>query len=130
MQGHILSSFFYGYLMTQIVGGWIAKRIGGKTVFAVNIGVTSVLTLLTPLLTKTSVYLLIAVRIVEGIFEVSNFLIIDVKTSWKLFRVWHFRVCTQLQPVGHHRLNGVDLSRQPFRVLISEQSYRCPFVLN
>lgn len=31
-KGYILSSFFYGYLCTQIIGGIIAKKIGGNIV--------------------------------------------------------------------------------------------------
>ena len=31
-QGLVLSSFFYGYLLTQFLGGYIASRIGGNLV--------------------------------------------------------------------------------------------------
>ncbi|CAG8837823.1 35808_t:CDS:1, partial [Racocetra persica] len=31
-QGYILSSFFIGYLTTQIVGGALSDRFGGKQV--------------------------------------------------------------------------------------------------
>lgn len=31
-KGYILSSFFYGYLCTQVIGGIIATRIGGNLV--------------------------------------------------------------------------------------------------
>lgn len=72
MKGLLLSSFFYGYIITQIPGGWLAARVGGNRVFGIGIAVTAFLTLLTPLLTNVSVYLLLAVRIVEGIFEVSQ----------------------------------------------------------
>ncbi|RVE46573.1 hypothetical protein evm_008760, partial [Chilo suppressalis] len=68
-KGLILSSFFYGYLVTQLPGGWLAAKIGGNRVFAIGIGATSLLTLLTPPLAYTSTALLIAVRVVEGLFE-------------------------------------------------------------
>lgn len=29
-QGVVLSSFYWGYIITQIPGGWMAKNIGGK----------------------------------------------------------------------------------------------------
>ena len=32
-QGIILGAFFWGYLLTQIPGGWLAERVGGKGVF-------------------------------------------------------------------------------------------------
>lgn len=41
-------------------------------VFGIGIAVTSVLTLLTPLAAKAGVGALIAVRLIEGIFEVKN----------------------------------------------------------
>ncbi|XP_013178070.1 PREDICTED: vesicular glutamate transporter 1 isoform X1 [Papilio xuthus] len=68
-KGLVLSSFFYGYLVTQLPGGWLAAKIGGNRVFAIGIGATSLLTLFTPPLAHTSTALLIAVRIVEGLFE-------------------------------------------------------------
>ncbi|KAF7264750.1 hypothetical protein GWI33_022482 [Rhynchophorus ferrugineus] len=69
LQGHILSSFFYGYMATQFIGGYLAVRIGGKTLFGLGVAVTSALTIVTPLLVNVSVYLLIAVRVIEGLFE-------------------------------------------------------------
>jgi ACS family sodium-dependent inorganic phosphate cotransporter len=72
MKGLLLSSFFYGYIITQIPGGWLAARVGGNRVYGVGIAVTAFLTLLTPPLTNVSVYLLLTIRIVEGLFEVSQ----------------------------------------------------------
>ncbi|XP_047985933.1 vesicular glutamate transporter 1 isoform X2 [Leguminivora glycinivorella] len=68
-KGLVLSSFFYGYLITQLPGGWLAAKIGGNRMFAIGIGATSLLTLFTPPLAHTSTSLLIAVRVVEGLFE-------------------------------------------------------------
>ncbi|XP_012544235.1 sialin isoform X1 [Bombyx mandarina] len=68
-KGLVLSSFFYGYLVTQLPGGWLAAKIGGNRVFAIGIGTTSLLTLFTPPLAHTSTALLIAVRVIEGFFE-------------------------------------------------------------
>lgn len=68
-KGLVLSSFFYGYLITQLPGGWLAAKIGGNRVFAIGIGATSLLTLFTPPLAHTSTALLIAVRVIEGLFE-------------------------------------------------------------
>ncbi|KAF2887772.1 hypothetical protein ILUMI_18401, partial [Ignelater luminosus] len=68
-QGFILSSFFYGYILTQLLGGWLATRFGGKRVFGIGIAITAALTLITPYAAKTNFYFLLVVRIVEGIFE-------------------------------------------------------------
>lgn len=35
-KGYILSSFFYGYLMTQVIGGILAAKIGGNLVRIFN----------------------------------------------------------------------------------------------
>ena len=56
--------------MTQIPGGWLAERIGGKWVFGVGVAVSSLLSLFIPLAAFTNVWLLVAVRLVAGIFEV------------------------------------------------------------
>ncbi|XP_055627576.1 sialin [Toxorhynchites rutilus septentrionalis] len=69
MQGFVLSSFFYGYILTPFLGGFISNKLGGNYVFGVGVGTTALLTILTPLATKGGVGLLIAVRIIEGIFE-------------------------------------------------------------
>ncbi|KAG4073805.1 hypothetical protein HA402_001029 [Bradysia odoriphaga] len=68
-QGLILSAFFYGYILTQLVGGYFGHKLGGNIVFGAGIFSTAVLTLLTPLAAKGGVYVLMAVRVVEGIFE-------------------------------------------------------------
>lgn len=71
-QGLVLSSFFYGYISTQLLGGWLGARIGGKRVFGLGIATTAFLTIITPPLARMSVYILVALRIVEGICEVSH----------------------------------------------------------
>uniref|UniRef100_A0A6I9VI59 Sialin n=1 Tax=Bactrocera dorsalis TaxID=27457 RepID=A0A6I9VI59_BACDO len=68
-RGLILSSFFYGYITTQFIGGFIGAKIGGNIVFGLGIGTTALLTLLTPLAAKHSLEMFLAVRIIEGVFE-------------------------------------------------------------
>ncbi|XP_044011040.1 sialin-like [Aphidius gifuensis] len=69
LQGLILSAFFYGYVSSQIFGGILSSKIGGKKVLGFGIGITALLTIITPPLTRTSVYLLIIVRVFVGICE-------------------------------------------------------------
>ncbi|XP_075718149.1 sialin [Rhinoderma darwinii] len=68
-QGWILGSFFYGYILTQIPGGYIAGRIGGKLLLGFGILGTAVFTLLTPLAADLGAGYLIAVRALEGLGE-------------------------------------------------------------
>ncbi|XP_046658353.1 vesicular glutamate transporter 2.1-like isoform X3 [Homalodisca vitripennis] len=69
MQGIALSSFFYGYTCTQLLGGWLGSRFGGRTVYGLGVLVTAVLTIATPVAARTNFYILVAVRIIEGVFE-------------------------------------------------------------
>jgi len=66
LQGIVLGSFYYGYIILQIPGGYIATRFGGTRIFGGAIFIASILTLLTPWAARHSVYALIALRIAEG----------------------------------------------------------------
>jgi ACS family sodium-dependent inorganic phosphate cotransporter len=71
-KGLVLSSFFWGYLITQLPGGWLADRFGAKVVLAVGVLWWSLFTLLTPLATG-SLGLLFLVRASMGLGEGLNF---------------------------------------------------------
>ena len=51
----------------QIPGGWLGQRFGGTRVFGICLGIASVLTMLTPIAARTSVALLITLRVIEGL---------------------------------------------------------------
>lgn len=72
----MLSSFFYGYIITQLPGGCLALKFGGKNLFGLGILSTAVLTLLTPVAARTSVALLVALRILIGLCEVCSLLLL------------------------------------------------------
>lgn len=67
--GLIQSSFFWGYLLTQIVGGIWADKIGGKQVLGFGVIWWSVATVLTPLAARVSLPFLLVVRALMGIGE-------------------------------------------------------------
>lgn len=71
-QGLVLAAFFYGYIVMQIPGGWLAERYGGKWPLGLGILCTSLLTLITPLAARYHIYALMAVRVLEGLGEVSQ----------------------------------------------------------
>eukprot|EP00730_Choanoeca_flexa_P002755 TRINITY_DN11163_c0_g1_i4.p1 TRINITY_DN11163_c0_g1~~TRINITY_DN11163_c0_g1_i4.p1 ORF type:complete len:676 (+),score=127.30 TRINITY_DN11163_c0_g1_i4:69-2096(+) len=64
----VLSAFFYGYIITQIPGGWLATRFGAKKVYGFGVFTTVVGTLVTPIVAGNTPVLL-AVRIIEGFGE-------------------------------------------------------------
>ncbi|KAL4226610.1 hypothetical protein ACF0H5_014593 [Mactra antiquata] len=66
-QSFILSVYFYGYLPSQIPAGWLASRFGGRRVVGIGMTLSCILTLLTPVFARTSLYLLIAARILQGL---------------------------------------------------------------
>uniref|UniRef100_A0A8C6L641 Sialin n=1 Tax=Nothobranchius furzeri TaxID=105023 RepID=A0A8C6L641_NOTFU len=68
-QGWILGSFFYGYILTQIPGGYLAGRFGPKWLMGFGILLTVIFTLLTPVAADLGSGYLIAVRVMEGIGE-------------------------------------------------------------
>ncbi|XP_077018356.1 sialin isoform X2 [Tamandua tetradactyla] len=68
-QGWVLGSFFYGYIITQIPGGYIASKVGGKLLLGYGILCTTVFTLFTPIAADLGVGFLIAVRALEGLGE-------------------------------------------------------------
>jgi len=68
-RGLVLSSFFAGYMITQMLGGSLAARFGGKAVLGFGVVWWSLFTLLTPLSAMTSFPILIATRIAMGLGE-------------------------------------------------------------
>lgn len=74
-QGLILSSFYWGYVLTHIPGGMIAERYGGKYVLALGILCTALFTFVTPFIiyaTDGDWIWVVIVRVIEGLGEVSE----------------------------------------------------------
>jgi ACS family sodium-dependent inorganic phosphate cotransporter len=68
-QGRVLSSFFVGYLLTQVAGGWLAGRYGGKVVLGVGVIFWSLFTMLTPVAAAGGLTALLVTRVFMGIGE-------------------------------------------------------------
>lgn len=71
LQAYILSSFFYGYVLTQIPFGILAKRYGSLYFLGIGMLVNSVFGLLVPIATDFGYGWLIFVRFIQGLGEVS-----------------------------------------------------------
>ncbi|KAK7092604.1 sialin-like [Littorina saxatilis] len=67
LQGQILGSFFYGYMVMQVPGGVLSERFGAKVIVAIGMFPVAVLTLVTPLLTRVHYILLIVTRVLIGL---------------------------------------------------------------
>uniref|UniRef100_A0A7N0UTX4 Major facilitator superfamily (MFS) profile domain-containing protein n=1 Tax=Kalanchoe fedtschenkoi TaxID=63787 RepID=A0A7N0UTX4_KALFE len=67
--GLIQSSFFWGYLLTQIVGGIWADKIGGKQVLGFGVVWWSLATVLTPVAARLGLPFLLVMRAFMGIGE-------------------------------------------------------------
>ena len=69
MQGYILSCFYFGYLVTQILGGYLADRFGGKVILAIGVIWWSAFTIFTPPAAALGIAVLIAARVLMGMGE-------------------------------------------------------------
>ncbi|VFQ75660.1 unnamed protein product [Cuscuta campestris] len=67
--GLIQSSFFWGYLLTQIAGGIWADKFGGKLVLGFGVVWWSIATILTPIAAKVGLPFLLVMRAFMGIGE-------------------------------------------------------------
>ena len=71
----VLSAFFWGYMMTQVLGGYVSDRVGGERVMLVASVLWSSVTLCTPWLiqmsayTSHSLYFVVPFRILLGVSQ-------------------------------------------------------------
>lgn len=72
IRSSILASFFYGYLITQIPGGWLADRFGGRRVWGVCMAISALSTILLPVCARTNVILVYVLRAILGLATVSK----------------------------------------------------------
>ncbi|KAE9524993.1 hypothetical protein AGLY_015043 [Aphis glycines] len=72
-QGEILSSFYYGYILTHLPGGVLSQRFGGKHTMGLGILSTAIFTLITPYVAYMGSRPLTILRFVEGLGEGTTF---------------------------------------------------------
>ncbi|XP_046627274.1 putative inorganic phosphate cotransporter isoform X1 [Neodiprion virginianus] len=74
LQGIILSSFYWGYVITHLPGGQLAERFGGKYTLGLGILSTAIFTLITPLVVEEfDATGLIVLRFLMGLGEGTTF---------------------------------------------------------
>ena len=67
--GIILSSFYFGYMFTLIIGGYLADKYGGKKVLGYGLLIWSFFTIVTPFFAYSGLWWLIFIRILMGLGE-------------------------------------------------------------
>ncbi len=82
-QGTVLSAFFAGYILLQVVGGRLADRCGGKAVLGAGVVLWSLFTILTPPAAALGFTLLILTRVAMGMGEAVTF-----PAIYSLFARW------------------------------------------
>ncbi|XP_043271950.1 sialin [Venturia canescens] len=68
-QGIILGSFFLGYVITNVPGGRVAERVGGKLVYGLGVLLTAIFTVVSPFAAYLGLGPFLAIRIAEGFTE-------------------------------------------------------------
>lgn len=70
--GVVDSSFFWGYIVTQIPGGFLAARFPANRVFGSAIATSALLNMLLPIAAKAGYQYVMLLRILQGLVEVSS----------------------------------------------------------
>ena len=83
LQGHVLSAFFYGHLLTPIAAGYFSDRYGGKLGIVGGLGVHSLCTILIPFLIRIDSRFVFAIRFVQGFMSG-----IAIPSIYKILSVW------------------------------------------
>lgn len=68
-QGVILGAFFLGYVTTNVPGGRMAEKVGGKLIYGLGVFLTAVLTVISPFAAYWGLIPFLVVRIAEGFTE-------------------------------------------------------------
>ncbi|KAF4801327.1 vesicular glutamate transporter 2.2-like protein [Turdus rufiventris] len=117
--GMIHGSFFWGYIITQIPGGYISSRLAANRVFGAAILLTSSLNMLIPSAARVHYGCVIFVRILQGLVE-------KYKTPWRKFftsmpvyaiivanfcRSWTFYLLLISQPAYFEEVFGFEISK-------------------
>ncbi|OQV12815.1 putative Sialin [Hypsibius exemplaris] len=68
-QGLLHGAFFYGHLVSQIPGGWVAHEIGAKIPMAASMIIIGILTIISPFAADGVVWAFFIVRLLVGFFQ-------------------------------------------------------------
>ncbi|CAL4061831.1 unnamed protein product, partial [Meganyctiphanes norvegica] len=69
MQGVLIGSFYYGYLVMQVIGGRLSEKYGSKWIFGLCVMSGGLFALVTPIAARTHYGAVVAVRVLQGLFQ-------------------------------------------------------------
>ena len=78
VKGLILSSYFFGYLLSQVPGGRVAEVVSAKWILFASVALNIIPTLLIPPAALLHWSILIIIRVIQGIGGVSILYIMSV----------------------------------------------------
>jgi sugar phosphate permease len=130
-RGLVLSSFFWGYIFTQIPGGYLAQKYGGKVVLGTGVMFASLFTIVTPFF-ASQLPIFIVARFLTGFAEgVSYPTVHHLMARWlpKTERgAYVFFTLYVSHPVG--RTREANLFFQNHIRLEWRSRWHCPLLLN
>lgn len=87
-QGIILGAFFLGYVTTNVPGGRMAEKMGGKLIYGLGVFLTAVLTVVSPFAAYWGLVPFLVVRVAEGFTEVKSYFLKHIVVL-SLESYWH-----------------------------------------
>ncbi|KAL1470674.1 hypothetical protein MTO96_024092 [Rhipicephalus appendiculatus] len=69
VQGLVLGSFFYGYILTVLPGGVLAEQFGPKWLIGLGVVITSLLSMVLPAAAHAHYIIVVVIRILQGLAE-------------------------------------------------------------
>ncbi|KAI8483871.1 hypothetical protein Bbelb_383980 [Branchiostoma belcheri] len=67
LRGTLLGAYYYGYIITQVVGGVLEQKLGGKLVYGTGMLAIAALDALGPVASRASPWAMFAVRFIMGL---------------------------------------------------------------
>lgn len=77
----IIGGFFYGYLLTSLIGGALAERFGGRHVVGIALLASGILTAISPLVAQDKFLPMFLVRVAIGVFGVGHQILLHFSMS-------------------------------------------------
>eukprot|EP00095_Tigriopus_kingsejongensis_P000779 maker-scaffold67_size430214-snap-gene-2.6 protein:Tk00779 transcript:maker-scaffold67_size430214-snap-gene-2.6-mRNA-1 annotation:"hypothetical protein DAPPUDRAFT_51498" len=83
MQANMMGTLFYGFILTQVLGGWISDRFGGKSLLLTSMSLLALTNFTIPLCARLNGYTVLGMRFIQGL--ISGLIIptvISIIPSW------------------------------------------------